>query len=57
MTDYTTVIATAKALIAEDAAYTTRPTKASSARLRGHINNIKRLGTNAKRELMEADKK
>lgn len=57
MTQYETVIAEAKALIAEDEKYTTRPTKAASARLRGHINNIKRIGTEAKRELLEADKK
>lgn len=47
----------AYALTAEYEKYEKKPTKAASKRLRGHINDIKRVGTDAKKELLEADKK
>jgi hypothetical protein len=53
---YQTTINEAKALIAESEAYEAKPTKASSKRLRAHINNIQKSAVAAKKELIEKDK-
>ena len=47
----------ANEIITEKAAYDNNPTKASSKRLRMYLNDIKKVVTSAKQELMELDNK
>lgn len=49
-------VSAARKLVAEADAYEARPTKACSKRMREHLNNIKKLATPAKQELIQADK-
>lgn len=56
MQNYNETIELAKTLIAQAESYTNRPTKAESKRMRTTIGAIKKLATEAKRDLMEADK-
>jgi hypothetical protein len=56
MTNYNKVIESAKDLLLEAEKYAVRPTKASSARMRKMIQSIKNAGTEAKKDLMAADK-
>lgn len=41
--------------LAEHSAYQAKGTKAASKRLRAHMNEMKKLATSAKKELIEAD--
>lgn len=56
MQNYNQVIELAKTLVEASEAYANKPTKAESARMRKYINEIKKLATPAKSDLMEADK-
>lgn len=56
MQNLNTVVTAAMMLIKATASYTEKPTKAESKRIRAYINEIKRLGTAAKQELLDADK-
>ena len=56
MTNYTQIIELAKTLVAQSDAYANRSTKAESARMRKTINEIKKLATAAKQDLITADK-
>lgn len=56
MTNYTKVIELANLLLQQADSYSTRPTKAESKRLRSTMNDIKKLVTPAKQDLIEADK-
>jgi len=50
------VVNLAEVLLEEHSAYSTKPTKAASKRMRMAMNDIKKLTTPAKAELLEADK-
>lgn len=50
------IVALAAELLNEHTAYQAKKTKASSKRLRSHMNEMKKLVTPAKSELIEADK-
>lgn len=56
MTNFNKIVELAQTLTAQAEAYTNRPTKAESARMRKTINEMKKLATPAKQELVEADK-
>lgn len=56
MTNYNIIIELANTLVDQSEAYATKPTKAESARLRKTINEIKKLATPAKQDLLNADK-
>ena len=56
MQNLETVVASAEAIIKAVALYKEKPTKAESKRIRAYINDIKRVGTAAKQELLDADK-
>ena len=57
MKKYNELVAEATSFIEEANAYEGKQSKASSARLRKHANTMKGLVTEAKKELMEEDKK
>jgi hypothetical protein len=46
----------AQAFLTEKAAYAAKPTKAASKRMRDALNELKKVVTAAKSELVEADK-
>lgn len=56
MTNYNNIIELANTLVNQSAAYSAKPTKAESARIRKTINEMKKLATPAKQDLIEADK-
>lgn len=56
MENVNTAVALAEKLIAEKATYDARPTKAGSKRMRDYLNQIKKVATVAKQELITADK-
>lgn len=56
MTNYNNIIELANTLVNQSAAYSAKPTKAESARMRKTINEMKKLATPAKQDLIEADK-
>ena len=56
MKDYNNIIDLAKLLIEQSEAYTSRPTKKQSQRMRVTLNNIKQGITKAKKALIEQDK-
>lgn len=56
MQNYNQVIELAKTLVEASESYERRATKAESARMRKYINEIKKLATSAKKDLMIADK-
>jgi hypothetical protein len=56
MENLSTVVEAAKLLLAQHEAYTAKPTKAESKRMRASISNMKKAAVGAKRELLEADK-
>lgn len=56
MKNYTALITLAQTLNDQAAAYSQRPTKAESARMRKSMNEIKKLVTPAKQDLLDADK-
>lgn len=56
MENVNTAVTLAEKLIAEKATYDTRPTKAGSKRMRDYLNQLKKVATVAKQELITADK-
>ena len=54
---YTKLIEEAKVLLEKDEAYKAKPTKVESARIRKVIGGIQKLAVQAKRDLIEEDKK
>jgi hypothetical protein len=56
MTNYNAVIELAKTLIEQSETYAAKTTKAESARMRKTMNELKKLVTPAKADLMAADK-
>lgn len=56
MQNYNEAIELAQTLIAQAESYTNRPTKAESKRLRSTLGSLKKVVTEAKRDLLEADK-
>ncbi len=55
MNKYNEAVAAAQELVNQAEAYVNRPTKAESKRMRASLTLIKKLATEAKRDLMEAD--
>lgn len=56
MKNYTALITLAQTLTDQAAAYEQRPSKAEAARMRKSMNEIKKLVTPAKQDLLDADK-
>jgi len=56
MQNYNNIVELANTLIDQSTAYSIKPTKAESARMRKTINEMKKLATPAKQDLIEADK-
>jgi hypothetical protein len=56
MQNYNDLMKLVATLNDQDAAYSEKPTKAESARIRKSLNEIKKLVTPAKQDLIEADK-
>jgi len=56
MESYNKVVELAKSFLSEAEAYESKPTKASSKRLRTTMGDMKKLVTGARAELREADK-
>ncbi len=56
MKELNEAVALATALLEQTEAYTAKPTKAESARVRKTLSSLKAIVTPAKKELMEADK-
>lgn len=56
MTNYNEAIKLAQQLITQSEAYAKRATKAESARIRKTLNELKKLVTPAKQDLINADK-
>lgn len=56
MKNYNEAIELAKQLLAQNEALEANPTKAERARIRKSLNELKKLVTPAKNELIEADK-
>lgn len=55
MQNYNEAVELAKTLVEQSEAYTNRPTKAESKRMRATISALKKVATEAKRDLMQAD--
>lgn len=55
MQNYNEAVQLAKTLVAQSESYTNRPTKAESKRMRATISALKKVATEAKRDLMQAD--
>jgi hypothetical protein len=56
MTNFNQIVELARTLTVQAESYAARPTKAESARMRKTINELKKLATPTKAELVEADK-
>ena len=56
MTNYQTILNLSKTLLEQSEQYAERATKAESARMRKTMNDIKKLVTPAKQDLINADK-
>lgn len=56
MQNYNQAVELAKTLLEQAESYTNRPTKAESKRMRSTLGELKKVATEAKRDLMEADK-
>lgn len=56
MQNYNEAVELAKTLVKQSESYTNRPTKAESKRMRATMSAFKKIATEAKRDLMEADK-
>lgn len=55
MQNYNEAVELAQTLVAQAEAYTNRPTKAESKRMRATLSALKKVATEAKRDLMQAD--
>jgi hypothetical protein len=56
MQNFNQIVSLADTLTAQAENYSTRPTKAESKRMRDTINDMKKLATSAKQDLLTADK-
>lgn len=56
MENVNNAVALAAKLVEEKESYDKRPTKAGSKRMRDYLNQLKKVATVAKQELIEADK-